>query len=272
MRSPVLPLWSFLCELALRNAPLYYFGWVCLVGALACAGLGQVSQRRVLGTNAWRKPLRFCMSITLFVWTMGWYLGYLGPQPAVAVYSWVVVAALAAELLWITGQAARGQRSHFNVSTSFNARLAATMGVVIIGMTLWTAYLGVLFCQAPLSGLPPAYAWAIRLGIGLFVVFAGEGGLIVARGGPVEGRPAGGPSFRLLGRRLPYGDLRVAHFIGMHALQVLPLVAWYGELSVRSIAVVSLLYGGLAAAVLVVALQSRASRRSHPAADAPQQG
>lgn len=137
---------SFLSELALRNAPLCYFGWVCLAGALACAGPGRVSRVRALGANAWLKPLRFCLSVALFAWTMGWYLGYLGAQPAVAVYSWVVVAALAAELLWITGQAARGQRSHFNVSTSRNAALAAIMGVVVVVMTLWTAYVGVLFC------------------------------------------------------------------------------------------------------------------------------
>ena len=251
----------FLSTLALRNAPLYYFGWVCLAGALGCAVLTQLSRTQIAGANAWFKPLKFFASTSIFVWTMGWYLGYLGSQPAVPVYTWVVVGALSFELLWITGQAARGQRSHFNVSSPFHAALSAAMGVVIVVMTLWTAYIGLLFVQTPLPGLPPAYAWAIRLGIGLFVVFAFEGGLMVSRGGHTVGGPDGGPGLPALGWSTRQGDLRVAHFVGMHALQVLPLLAWYGQLSVGGTVVGALLYGGLAVAVLVLALQGRPLRR-----------
>jgi hypothetical protein len=56
-----------------------------------------------MGVNAWAKPLKFFSSISLFVWMMGWYLG---PEPAVIVYAWVVVDTLAFELRCITGQAA----------------------------------------------------------------------------------------------------------------------------------------------------------------------
>ncbi|WP_210521508.1 hypothetical protein [Hymenobacter terricola] len=249
---------QFLATLALRNAPLYYFGWACLAGALGCALLTQLSRTQVMGVNAWVKPLKFFGSIALFAWTMGWYLGYLGPRPAVAVYTWVVVGALAFELLCIAGQAARGQRSHFNVSSSFGVGLSVAMGVAIVVMTLWTAYIGLVFGRAPLPGLPPAYAWAIRLGIGLFVVFAFQGGLIVSRQGHTVGGPDGGPGLPVLGWSTRHGDLRVAHFIGMHALQVLPLLAWYGRFSVPATGLVALLYGGLAVAVLVRALQGRA--------------
>lgn len=243
--------------LALRNAPLYYFGWVCLAGALVCAGLTQLSRAQVMGVNAWVKPLKFFGSIALFVWTMAWYLGYLGPRPAVAAYTWVVVGALAFELLCIVGQAARGQRSHFNASSSFGAALSVAMGVAIVAMTLWTAYIGLVFCQAPLLGLPPAYAWAIRLGIGLFVVFALQGGLMVSRRAHTVGGPDGGPGLPVLGWSTRHGDLRVAHFLGLHALQVLPLLAWYGQLSVWGIGLVALLYSGLAGAAVGLALQGR---------------
>ncbi|MBC8084582.1 MAG: hypothetical protein H7Z21_15400, partial [Hymenobacter sp.] len=180
---------QFLATLVLRNAPLYYFGWVCLVGVLGCAGLSQLSRTQVMGVNAWVKPFKFFSSIGLFVWTMGWYLGYLGQRPAVAVYTWVVVGALAFELLCIAGQAARGQRSHFNTLSPFGVVLSVAMGVAIVVMTLWTAYIGLVFGRAPLPGLPPAYAWAIRLGIGLFVVFALQGGLMVTRRAHTVGGP-----------------------------------------------------------------------------------
>jgi len=255
----------FLSTLALRNAPLYYFGWVCLVGALACAVLTRISSTRVRGINAWIKPLKFFVSVNVFAWTLGWYLGYLGSRPAVSIYTWVVAGALACELLWITGQAARGQRSHFNLSSAFNAVLSASMGVVVVVLMLWTAYVGLLFCQAPLPDLPPAYAWAIRLGIGLFVVFAFEGGLMASRQAHTVGGPDGGPGLPALGWSTRHGDLRVAHFLGMHALQVLPLLAWYGQLSVLGTGLVALLYGGLAVAVLVLALQGRPLLRRMPA-------
>ncbi len=256
----------FLSTLALRNAPLYYFGWVCLAGALACAGLSWASPTQVAGVNAWVKPLKFCGSIALFAWTMGWYLGYLGPRPAVSLYAWVVVGTLTFELLCIAGAAAGGQRSHFNVSSPFHAVVFAAMGVAISIMTLWTAYIGLLFCQVPLPGLPPAYLWAIRLGIALFVVFAFEGGLMAGRLAHTVGGPDGGPGLPGLNWSTRHGDLRVAHFLGMHALQVLPLLAWYGRLSVRSTGAVALLYGGLAVALLVLALHGRPLWYRAPAA------
>ena len=256
----------FLSSLALRNAPLYYFGWVCLAGALGCAGLTLFSPTQVTGVNAWVKPLKFFGSIALFVWTMGWYLGYLGPRPAVALYTWVVVGTLTFELLCIVGAAANGQRSHFNVSSPFHAAVFAAMGVAIVVTTLWTAYIGLLFCQVSLPGLPPAYLWAIRLGIALFVVFAFEGGLMATRLAHTVGGPDGGPGLLGLNWSTRHGDLRVAHFVGMHALQVLPLLAWYGQFSVRSTVGVALLYGGLAVAMLVLALQGRPLWRRSPAA------
>ncbi len=219
---------QLLSTLALRNTPLYYFGWACLAGALVCALLTQLSRTQVGGVKAWLKPLKCCCSICLFVWTMGWYLGYLGPQPAVAVYTWVVVGALAFELLCIAGQAARGQRSHFNVSSPLSTALSVAMGVAIVVMTWWTAYIALVFGQVPLPGLPSGYAWAIRLGIGLFVVFALQGGLMVSR----QAHTVGGPGLPVLHWSTRHGDLRVAHFLGMHALQVLPLLAWYGRLRV----------------------------------------
>lgn len=259
----------FLSTLVQRNAPLYYLGWVCLLGALGCAGLVWRSTTQVMGANAWLKPLKFFTSIALFVWTMGWYLGYLGTRPAVTAYTWVVVTALTLELLWITGQAACGQRSHFNISSAGNAALSAAMGVVITIMTGWTGYMGWLFYQEPLPGLPSAYAWAIRLGIGLFVLFAFEGGLIVRQGGHTVGGADGGPGLPGLAWSTRYGDLRVAHFVGMHALQVLPLLAWYGQLSGRSMGVLALCYATLAGAVLLLALQGRPLRRRAAAPAAP---
>lgn len=58
---------DFFSSLALRNTPLNYFGWICLVGALGCGALTQFSRAQVVGVNARNKPCKFLTSSCVFV-------------------------------------------------------------------------------------------------------------------------------------------------------------------------------------------------------------
>ena len=245
-------------ELYIRNPLLFGFGLLSLLSAIICIGLVVFSsENQVLGINAWIKPAKFYLSTTIFVWSMAWYMHYLPSlySNTVIAFNWVVILTLSFELIYITYSASKGELSHFNVSSPFKSAMFSLMGIAISLMTLFTAYIGVLFFKEPLPVLDPAYVWAIRLGILLFVVFAFQGAMMGSQLAHTVGAPDGGPGLRFLNWSVEHGDLRIAHFVGMHALQVLPLAAYFILKDVGMIWAFSAAYGLLALFVLMVALR-----------------
>ncbi|MFC7225315.1 hypothetical protein ACFQKF_19795 [Halalkalicoccus sp. GCM10025322] len=125
------------------------------------------------------------------------------------------------EITLIGGQAARGIESHFNNTTALNTAIYLIMGITILAMTILVAWLLIQSWKQAFD-VAPAFAWGIRFGIALFVLGALEGGAMVTLGTNSVGS---GPALPVLGWVLS-GDFRVAHFLGLHALQVLPLVGY----------------------------------------------
>lgn len=218
---------TFIATLRNRNAVLYGFGLFCLLCSLVCLVLAGVTTTQVLGINAFIKPAKFFVSTGIFCWTMGWFTALLTQRRSVLIYSWAVVVIMVFELSAVAGQAALGKLSHFNISSPFDGILFSLMGLAITVFTGWTAYIGYLFFRARPADVSPAYLWGIRLGILLFVIFAFEGFMMASRLRHTVGSPDGGPGLPVVNWSTRYGDLRVAHFFGMHSLQLLPLFGYY---------------------------------------------
>ena len=247
---------SFLEELKLRNEPMFYFGLLCFILSIVLIVLTKTSVTQVQGVNSWYKPFKFAISIGLFSWTMAWYCHYLSnfnPTP----FNWTVIILFGFELIYIAFQASKGQLSHFNFDTPRYAILYSLMGIAAVLVTLYTAYIGFLFFTQSFPNLPSHYIWAIRLGILIFVVFSFEGALMSSQMSHSVGAINDNSNWWIIGWSKTVGDLRVSHFIGMHALQLLPFLSFYIFKNTKATVIISLFYAVLASTTLVQALQGK---------------
>lgn len=248
-------------QLRRRNRLLFAVALLNAVLAVAFTVLMQLDGRTVLGRNVWTKPWKFAVSITVFAATMAWLLPALslGERRQRRV-SAVIGAAMVIEIALISAQAARGVRSHFNLSTPLDGTIAAVMGITISVNTLVVGYVLWRVLRDPPS-LAPAYRWGIWLGVALFLLASLEGVLMVVYGSHGVGVAPDSAGLPLLNWKYDGGDLRIAHFLGLHGLQVLPLTGYLAarraDTSRRGLAtvgVVALLYGGFTAVTFVRAM------------------
>lgn len=246
----------FLEELKIRNATLFYFGLICLLFSIVFLILTKLSSVQVYNISAWYKPFKFAFSTFLFSWAMAWYCYYL-PSFNIQLFNWSVILLLGFEIVYIAFQANKGQLSHYNLSTPVYSALYSMMALAATLVTLYTAYVGVLFFTNDFPTLPNYYLWSIRLGIIIFVVFSFEGFVMGSKLTHTIGGEDGGSGLYILNWSTTFGDPRIAHFIGMHALQILPIVSFYLMKNIKATFVLSIAYGLLAIFTLAQALQGK---------------
>jgi hypothetical protein len=248
---------QFLEELKFRNELLYYFGLICLILSIVCLVLIKLTNIQVLGINAFVKPFKFFISTTIFVWSMAWYAYYLNQPSMVLAYSIGLIVFFTIEDVYIFIQAIRGQTSHFNVTTGYNQMMWSIMAFCAVGISLWTLVLTVSFFSNPLTDLPDYYRWGIRLALIIFVIFSMEGLAMGARMAHTIAAADGSEGLPLVNWSKRYGDLRVAHFLGMHALQIIPLFSFYVLKSNFAIAIFSMIYFLITSLTFVQALNGK---------------
>lgn len=223
------------------SAPLTVTG-LLMIPALAIAVVGLlVDPRTITGAPAWLKPAKFAVSITIYTLTLAWIFSLIPNWVRTRrIVEWTTAIVMVLEVVIIDLQAFRGTTSHFNVGTVLDGVLFTTMGAAIVTQTLSTIAVAVALWRERLPDA--ALGWALRLGMIITIVGAMTGGLMTrptgaqltaARAGErmliagahTVGAPDGGPGLPGTGWSTEHGDLRVAHFVGLHALQILPLLA-----------------------------------------------
>lgn len=228
-------------KLQRASRPLTITGTAMLVVlAVSLVGLA-VDPRVITGAPAWLKPAKFAISIAVYVFTLAWIFTFLEGWPRMRrLVGWTTAVVMFIEMAIIGGQAYRGTTSHFNASSTLDMALFTVMGAAIVTQTLVSIAVAVALWRQRFGDA--AMGWALRLGMTLTIAGAFTGGLMTtptseqlaaARAGErmtiagahTVGGPDGGPGIAATGWSTEHGDLRVPHFLGLHALQAVPLVA-----------------------------------------------
>jgi len=223
------------------SPPLTVVGVLMLAAAVASA-LGILADPRVItGAPAWLKPFKFAVSTAVYSLTLAWIFAWLPEWPRLRrIVGWTTAIVFVLEVALIDVQAWRGTTSHFNASTPLDMTLFTVMGTAIVLQTLMS--IGVAVALWRQRFVDRTLGWALRLGVTLTILGAMTGPLMtrpteaqlaqVKAGGPMPivgahtvGGPDGGAGLPVTGWSREHGDLRVPHFIGLHAMQVLPLMA-----------------------------------------------
>jgi hypothetical protein len=195
-------------------------------GTLVLVGLAHLAAWLVVG-GAWqgpfslRKPTTFGISFGLTTITLAWITGHLQVSDRTR---WLLLGPLAVadttEVAWVAVQRWRGVASHFNFATTLDTSLFLT-GAAAITVTV-TVIVAVTVLSFWRLRAAPSMAVAVRAGLLVLLVAQGVGGWMIGHGvGPAgDGVTQGLTTFGAA------GVMKVPHAVAMHAVQVLPGLAW----------------------------------------------
>jgi len=232
---------SLLARLWSASPPLTAVGILMLFVAAASLVGVLVDSRTITGAPAWLKPFKFAVSITVYSLTLAWIFGLLSDWPRVRRFvGWTTAIVFVLEIALIDMQAWRGTSSHFNASTLFDQVVFIVMGSAILLQTFVSVAVAVALWRQRFTDRP--LGWALRLGMTLTILGAligplmtrptaaqlaqvRAGGGLPTIGAHTVGAIDGGPGVPVTGWSREHGDLRVPHFIGLHAIQVMAIVA-----------------------------------------------
>ncbi len=230
---------------ALRwHRPLMLLALAMVAALLVMVPAAAIDPRTVTGAEVWLKPIKFALSVAVYSVSWAFLIHQLERRHRLAAgLATGIATLLTIEMVIIIGQAFRGTSSHFNNTTTFDSILYNAMGGSIGLVWVLTLGVGILVLRSPLGDR--ARTAAVRYAILLSLVGMALGALMTVPtsaqlqsgssivGAHTVGLPDGGPGLPFVGWSTIGGDLRIGHFLGLHALQVLPLACLMLELAAR---------------------------------------
>ena len=198
----------------------YLIGGLLLTSGLIHLGILAINGGSWMGPLSLRKPMTFGLSFGLTLITITWVSSFLRlGDRARTILLGVFAAACVLETTLVSLQAWRGVPSHFNVATATDALV--TQMLAAGGVTLVAIIAALTFISFRASPATPANMQvAIRTGFVILLAAMVSGALMIANGMSLvfAGKPQAA--------YLTGGSLKPTHAVTMHAILVLPALAF----------------------------------------------
>jgi hypothetical protein len=202
----------------------YLVGAGLILVGLAHAAAWAVAGGPAAGALSWRKPTTFGLSFGLTTVTLAWVATWLPVRKAVGwTAAGLLGAAVTYEVAWVVVQHARGVPAHFNDTTPLDERLFIAGAVMVaIAIVVIAAMTLTAFAR---TTAPAPMALAIRVGLVGLLVAQVSGVWMLLHGLALLDDDAD-PLLRSMSTYGAAGQLKFAHAVPMHAIQVLVALAW----------------------------------------------
>lgn len=230
-----------------------------------------LDERLFQGVNVWIKPLKFELSVAIYLLTLALFLPLASERFRLSwtgrYMVWPVIVPIVLEVLYIAWRASRVEASHYNSDSVLGAWLYSLMGIGAVMFTMAPGFLAYGLARRDAAPMPPVLRWSLVAGLALTCVLGLLSGAFLGSSGSghyVGTQPALHPTIPFLGWSLSIGDLRVAHFLGLHALQIIPafgLLVWLATrrraAGLAAVGAFATVYAAVTAAALAAALNAR---------------
>ncbi len=222
-------------EMKARYPIWWKAGWFCLFLFVIFFFISLIDHRQVNSLNTWYKPMKFCLSVGIYLLTIIWVIDLLNIDPKrkeKLVRNISIIILL--ELFVIVLQGARGVASHFNFSSIFNMVVFQLMGICIAINTIFLIWITFLYFKKKSrpKHISKHMTNFILLGLILFLFSSAIGGKMIGLNHHLASPDV------IAKIQLPFvdwkigsGDLRISHFLGMHGLQLFALIGIYISIS-----------------------------------------
>ncbi|MFF4833265.1 hypothetical protein [Streptomyces sp. NPDC001315] len=172
------------------------------------------------GPVSWRKPMAFGLSFGVTLIAVAWVTSYLRLDRRLRSTLLTVFAAdCVVEVGGITLQAWRRVPSHLNMETPFDTAVSMTLavggGVLVVLLTVFAV---ASFRHRPAG--PAGMPLAVRSGFAVLLVALASGAAMIARGVVLTRTGHQEAAYRST------APLKPLHGVGLHAVVVLPALAW----------------------------------------------
>lgn len=217
----------FFIELQRRNALLYLMGWILMLTFFIGLFMSIADNRMINGFSVWNTPLKYTLSTSITFWTFGWILEYLRSKSTIRIFSRLIAFSLTAEIVLLFYRALRMEESYFPAPFSKDHSLYYLMLIMVAIYCVTFIFITIAFFRQKKMPISQHYTWGIRMSLLSFLIIILSGALMLLKHSHNFGGTDSDTGIILLNFSTHIGDMRVAHFMALHALQIIPLLSYY---------------------------------------------